>query len=544
MLSLLSTPAVSQVWDRSVDAFLSPHTEGVGTTPDMTLIHLVQREYRHRQVEQMQRAEAAAPNAPTLDPYGIIPTGLDSVGGLLFHPYQPLVIACDTRRTIASIDWERRERRYTWSHENRPHTRVTSLVWINPTQVSLLGTATDSGEVRVWRNPHQRQPSLVNAWMGMRGVPTRRGCGMTMEWMQSQGWMLCGGASDVVSIWDVEREICVMDVPVDEGGTSGYGGAPPALTSIAVSTASPLFFTGGSDGTLRCFDLRAPPSTAFVIARQQSPIVRVLYSRGEGGEEGAVVCAARDGDVLRADLRFIVNREDRGMTTLTLSPAHIPLQGRTGSPSPSAASTAGSVCSQSSLHPSPMLFPSNPSPLSTGSSPPMIPSISSSPAPSTAPSPALHSSASPLHHLTAFPASGGAITSFAVHPAFGVYAAVSSTRHLRVFTDTATLVSVKGGGVGGTAVASKSSPTGNRRQSRQPLKDGGRGGSAGEGRDVGEAIAWHPSLLMIGAAVGGGGDISMYGPAGSGGGGGSSGSPGGGVKESVARSGFSSSFIS
>ena len=632
MLSLLSTPVTSSVFTRSSESFLVPSVDlsavasSSGATAESassTLLSLMRREYRHRQNEQMYRAESALAysSIATASPFDLLYTlpspassssssptaSSDVLTSLQFHPYQPLLFATTTGR-VSVFDLYRRERRCVWSNDNRASTRITSLSLINPHSVSLLATATDCGEVRVWRWPHERQPLLVNAWQGLRGgvgsgsggglgVRGRSsagggGVGMVMEWMQGQGWMCCGGASDVVSIWDVEREACIIDLPIEDTANitaaGGNMGLPyfASITCLTSSAASPLLFSGGLDGTLRCFDLRVPSSSSCVtLSKQQSPLLRVQCTRAHDViEEGNVVCASRDGEVLRVDMRYIVQREDRdraaglhppgssvgpvgqagtaaggGMTALTLSPAHAPLtaaSSRNGSPSPSAASTAGSMSSLSSLHPSPMLFPSHGSPVSTGSSPAMLPTSSHNN------SPTLLSSASPFTHLTAFPATSSTtpaapLSAFAVHPALSLYAAVSTGRSLRVFSDHSTLLShaAKAGR------ATQSSPQ--RRAASKLSREGrGGGGGGGGGADSSAAsesvVAWHPCVLTMAACIGGG-EIAMYGQAtannatgasgsaASGGGGGGGGRGADSSSSSINRSShglFSSSFIS
>ena len=634
MLSLLTTPVTSSIFTRSSDSFLLPPTDlssvasssgVVADSASSTLLSLMRREYRHRQNEQMYRAESALAfsSVATASPFDLLYTlpspassssssptaSSDVLTSLLFHPYQPLLFATTTGR-VSIFDLYRRERRCVWSDDNRASTRITTAALINPHSVSLLATATDSGEVRVWRWPHERQPLLVNAWQGLRvgvagsggaggGVGGRgrsggsgAGVGMVMEWMQSQGWMCCGGASDAVSIWDVEREACIIDLPIEDTasgiGAGGNSGLPyfASVTCLTSSASSPLLFSGGLDGTLRCFDLRVPSSSSCVtLSKQQSPLLRVQCTKAHDVlEEGNVVCASRDGEVLRVDMRYIVQRDDRdraaglhppsssvgpvaqpgtpavgGMTALTLSPAHVPFtaaSSRNGSPSPSAASTSGSMSSLSSLHPSPMLFPSHGSPVSTASSPAMLP------ASSTNNSPTLLSSASPFTHLTAFPPTSSTspaspLSAFAVHPALSLYAAVSTSRTLRVFSDHSTLMSSGAK----TARPTQSSPQ--RRTTGRGGKEGrGTGTAGGGGSDNGSAsesvVAWHPCVLTMATWVGGG-EISIYGQAasnntsggaagaasGSGGGGGSKG--GDNTSGNINRSShglFSSSFIS
>ena len=638
MLSLLSAPVASSVFARSADSFLAPSVDlssvassggAAADSASNTLLSLMQREYRHRQNEQMYRAEAAlacssaAASAPLEQLYTLpspaasssaSPTASsDALTCLLFHPYQQLLFAATAGR-VSVFDLQRRERRCVWSNDNRAATRVTAAQLVNPHSVSLLATATDGGEVRVWRWPHERQPQLVNAWQGLRtnqaasGVGGRGrsggsgggggsgGVGVAMEWMQAQGWMCCGGASDVVSVWDVEREACLIDLPIDDaaggGAMGGLSGLPyyASVTCLTSSASSPLLFSGGLDGTLRCFDLRVPASSSCVtLSKQQSPLLRVQCTRAHDVvEEGNVVCASRDGEVLRVDMRYIVQRDERerggslhppgsssvgpvaqpgagggGMTSLTLSPAHAPLtaaSSRNGSPSPSAASTAGSMSSSLSLlHPSPMLFPSHGSPVSTASSPAMLPHS----AHSHGGSPALLAAASPFTHLTAFPAASPAapaqpLSAFAVHPALSLYAAVSTSRALRVFSDQATLMQSSAAPQAKGGRPTQSSPQ--RRTTGRAGKDGrGTGSAAGGGGDGAGAaesvVAWHPCVLTM-AAWSGGGDIAVYGQAGSGGssaGGSSAASGGGGGKGGDGSSGsfnrsshglFSSSFIS
>lgn len=87
-----------------------------------------------------------------------------------FHPYEPLVMACDCKNTVGVWDYKGdirgKERVNMFRNDNPPGTKITSLAIVNDQRDSLLMCGSDDGIVRLWKDTTEEgQQSLVTAWV-------------------------------------------------------------------------------------------------------------------------------------------------------------------------------------------------------------------------------------------------------------------------------------------------------------------------------------------------------------------------------------------
>ena len=157
---------------------------------------------------------------------GVLDTKSKMTSSLLFHPYETVLVAVDEKNVVNFWNYEAGSRLASLDNAKSLDTsfdvrggagtsgsgsgsnsgaacRTTALAWINPDHNSLLATATDDGVARVWRAPCSGG-KLVAAWRAMpnmtAGAP---GAGMVMEWQQARGFLVTGGHSNTIAIWDV-----------------------------------------------------------------------------------------------------------------------------------------------------------------------------------------------------------------------------------------------------------------------------------------------------------------------------------------------------
>jgi WD40 repeat protein len=116
-----------------------------------------------------------------------------TITGLLFHPYENIVISSDDQDIVSVWNWSDNTKLNTFNNGGR----ITSMKLVNDNhqQVMLL-TGSDDGVVRCWRNFTQATGALelATSWRAMSdlGATARgRGAGLVLNWCQADGWLVC-----------------------------------------------------------------------------------------------------------------------------------------------------------------------------------------------------------------------------------------------------------------------------------------------------------------------------------------------------------------
>ena len=105
--------------------------------------------------------------------------------------------------------------------------RITSVEFVNGHDDALLLIGTDDGSCRIWRDfipetlrdftnvsAEHSNASLVSAWKPVAEMfMSTRGSGLALDWNQDALQLLATGEVRFVRVWDVERELKVVDVP-------------------------------------------------------------------------------------------------------------------------------------------------------------------------------------------------------------------------------------------------------------------------------------------------------------------------------------------
>ena len=116
------------------------------------------------------------------------------------------------------------------------------------------------------------------------GHGSSAGRGLVLDWQQASGQLIATGPVDTIRVWDVSREVCISDLPV-EG--SGLG-----VSSVCSAAEGSVVFAGGGDGVVRMYDLRADCHAVHIVSRHPTPIVSVNVQRGASGFSGSSIESA------------------------------------------------------------------------------------------------------------------------------------------------------------------------------------------------------------------------------------------------------------
>lgn len=311
---------------------------------------------------------------------------------MLFHPYDPFIVVCnrndmlfvwsyakDRAKLVKSVqnaeideffqedaeleefDKDRERDKGGWfgstSATKQPrslsravtqHSRVSDMEWINENAEPFLVVASDDGIARVWRNilptaersidgtrrPLGLQERLVSAWVALDITenPVGNSPGMVVDWDQRSGHLLCAGSARYLSVWDVQMEKELQQLPVEgpacvtalasygqKFGNGGYGVDPfidHGATSYPAGGANAVFACGTSDGIVRFFDKRvyqnhevmSTGSVAQLLAEARehdSWIINLTIPQRTDGRE--LVSCSTNGEIKIWDVRKLAS---------------------------------------------------------------------------------------------------------------------------------------------------------------------------------------------------------------------------------------------
>jgi regulator-associated protein of mTOR len=295
----------STIYERSVDYFAAPMQDHCDD-PEESLEKLLTKDYRNkRNAEQLSLTRAmnhhnydAVKQGP-FDQIAVLPSGFESVSSVLFHPYENILYVADSKRHVAVWDYMQLEKINQFNNENSKSSKISTLKLMNENHLSLLLCGSDDGVVKIWRNSHEKDGAeIVSAWLAIRNMTRGSHPGLLLDWQQLTGHLICAGAADSIRVWDVEREICMLDLSLHE---ESY------VSSITSSLDGNQLYAGYSDGAVKLFDLRQDNNHLHTsinqINKHNSNVVSVHLQRG-GEEEGKLLSGSLNGEIFVNDVRF------------------------------------------------------------------------------------------------------------------------------------------------------------------------------------------------------------------------------------------------
>jgi regulator-associated protein of mTOR len=215
---------------------------------------------------------------------------------LLFHQFEPHLIAADDKDGLTIWDWETSRRLNAFSNANPPRSRITDIKLLNEDDKALLLTGSSDGVVRLYRDYEQADAELVTSWRALSDLlPSNRSSGLVADWQQGKGHLLVGGDVKVIRVFDARKEVSINDLPARSGSCI------TSLTSDQVE--GNLFAAGFGDGAVRIYDKRLGPRDAMIkLWKDHKAWVTNIHMQRGGHRELLSSCVT--GEVKLWDLRL------------------------------------------------------------------------------------------------------------------------------------------------------------------------------------------------------------------------------------------------
>lgn len=165
--------------------------------------------------------------------------------------------------------------------------RVSTIQLLNPQDRGLVLVGYDDGAIRIWKNSLnsnivnnnlQKPPkdtNLVTAFQALDGIPSRsaKRYGLITGWHQKSQTLIVGGEAKFLKLYDVEKELRVVEIPT---------GSNFVVSHISVAPASGLFAVGFGDGIIKMYDKRIVPRDNLVMSyREHSHPLLTLCMRND-----------------------------------------------------------------------------------------------------------------------------------------------------------------------------------------------------------------------------------------------------------------------
>ena len=244
---------------------------------------------------------------------------------LRFHPYEPIIAACDDNDNLSIFDFEVRQSVLTLDQGERK-CRRTSLRWINEQSNSLLLSGSDDGTIHIYGNvlpldgyARSQRGLLATSFTAAPDIGADQGSGLVTEWQQFNNQLLVGGNSKYLRCWDLNTEKLIGTYENKSEScmtvvTSAWDPLVCAKDSHPPSIGPHIVCCGYGDGSMKVFDTRTQTSvTSTENSKRRKPrrmnysehkswIVSMFFTGYGGSYEIASGCVA--GRVKFWDLRY------------------------------------------------------------------------------------------------------------------------------------------------------------------------------------------------------------------------------------------------
>eukprot|EP01135_Chromosphaera_perkinsii_P005237 Nk52_evm6s327 gene=Nk52_evmTU6s327 len=261
----------------------------------------IQRSYRtkrnHRTRCKARLMQQVAKHKQLDDQVAILDNETDMASLMAFAPFEPYLVVSDERDNITVWNWEKGERTGVYKNQNPYGSRITTLKFLNKNDIPLLLAGSDEGVVRVWRNYETADTTLVTAWRALSDLlPSSRGSGLVVDWEQDTGNLLTSGDVRFIRIWNVEKELCVQDIPT---------GADSCVTAISCDKiGGSLVCCGCGDGSVRMYDKRMSTMRKGPVLTMQEHGGWVVNLHLQKGGCRELISASVTGEIKFWDPRF------------------------------------------------------------------------------------------------------------------------------------------------------------------------------------------------------------------------------------------------
>ncbi|KAI9513093.1 hypothetical protein F5148DRAFT_1273335 [Russula earlei] len=180
---------------------------------------------------------------------------------IAFHAYDPHVAIANETDTISVWDWSRRRQLSRFPNGNPKKATITSLQIINQDVGGMLLAGSADGMIRLYRNydpaTSSSEVQMVSAFRGLSEIISmRRGTGVIVDWKQAGGFLLIGGDSRIIRVWDAHTEAQLLDLETNSDSP---------VTAIASERGpSSVLLASFADGVIKVFDRRLEEEDAVV----------------------------------------------------------------------------------------------------------------------------------------------------------------------------------------------------------------------------------------------------------------------------------------
>ncbi|KAI8915600.1 raptor N-terminal caspase like domain-containing protein [Gorgonomyces haynaldii] len=287
----------SDFYEWSCDYFREPQM-ATSEIDDPGSIKFNERQWRkQRKARMMQDTEPLYPDAGSVSFEKFQGMMLNDVGckrNLVCHPYDPYLV-CSDDRYISVFDTDQKQRTLRFSNNNPKGSSITSLLFVNDEDASLLLAGSDEGIVRVYRNYSKENIELVTTWRSFTEIsPLAKGTGMVCEWHQGRGALFTGGCTDVIRVWDAEEEVCIQNISLNHN---------KLVSTMKVDQLSGTqLLAGFMDGFVKMYDVRVPQSER-VVAEFSAGHNRILSANYLGQRQHEFVTGSLNGQIMLWDIR-------------------------------------------------------------------------------------------------------------------------------------------------------------------------------------------------------------------------------------------------
>jgi regulator-associated protein of mTOR len=222
----------------------------------------------------------------------------NNVSKLCFHPFENFLVVCDQQHSACVWNWEEGIKVNKFSNTQSANARISDLSIINEHNNPFICIASDDGVIRFWEGGFElnQQTKLVTAWRVLDDIIPLRGHsqGMVFEWQKQRDFIAASGNSEVIKIWDINKEIHFQDIPTE---------SQFCVTSISMDNNNTnMIVIGCADGALKLFDVRTANKYAAIstLTEHKGWIVNNFFPQCLNQQ---LLSCSNQGDVKMWDLR-------------------------------------------------------------------------------------------------------------------------------------------------------------------------------------------------------------------------------------------------
>lgn len=272
----VTLPLKSEYYEFNLDYFLESQMSNVDPEEPGSLAYnerLWRRNRNERLIDKTLALTEPAASARWDEQVGYCNVGAP-ISRLVFHEFEPHLVAANDQGELYVYDWEREHRVVQHFANGSPASvPITSLTFVNEADVATLLTGSADGHVRLFR--HYDDPKEIKMVSSFRGLTdmvrsTRQEAGLVVEWQQRRGHLLMGGNAKYIRVWDALRELAVQvrvisffrrapsQLTMDVQDLPTHSNS--CLTSLTSDQASGNIVAAGfGDGAVRVYDRRLAP---------------------------------------------------------------------------------------------------------------------------------------------------------------------------------------------------------------------------------------------------------------------------------------------